>query len=336
MEESLMEARFQNQVVAVTGASSGVGRAIARAFGEEGAHVALLARNREALDIAAGEIRLSGGDALVIPVDVADAEAVDRAADQIVAEWGQIDIWVNCAMATILGFVDELTPEEYRRVTDVTYHGYVYGTLSALRHMRERDAGKIIQIGSAMAYRSIPLQSAYCGAKAAARAFTDSLRTELLHQSSNIELSQLQMPAINTPQPLRQRNKTGWLSQPVPPMFSPESMAETVLWAAERMPREMLIGWPSVRAVWAEKLFPGTADWWLSRDGVDGQLTDTPLDADRKDILFDVVPGDPGAQGPFVDRQRGPDWQMIVRKNLKIAGVGLGIALAGAVALLRR
>ena len=331
-----MPDRFRNEVVVVTGASSGVGRAIARAFGEEGARVAIIARNEEALGVTADEISGAGGTALVLPVDLTDAEAVDGAADRIVEEWGTINIWVNCAMATMIARFDQVTPDEFRRVTDVTYHGYVYGTMAALRCMRPRDEGRIIQIGSAMAYRSIPLQSAYCGAKSAVRAFTDSVRTELMNEGSGIQICQAQLPAVNTPQPVRQRNKTGWLSQPVPPMFSPESMADTVLWCAERMPREILVGWPSVRAVWAQKLAPGLADWFLAAKGVDDQLTGTKLEPERDDILFKTLPGDPGAHGPYVDRERGPDWQMRVRKNPEAVAAGLGVALGGAIALLMR
>jgi NADP-dependent 3-hydroxy acid dehydrogenase YdfG len=331
-----MPNEIAGQVVVITGASSGVGRACARAFGAAGASVALIARNEEALEIAASEIRLAGGTALVLPVDLADAHAVNQAADRIVDEWGRIDIWINCAMVTVFGRFTELTPEEYERVTDVTYHGYVYGTMAALRHMRSRNEGRIIQIGSALAYRSIPLQSAYCGAKAAIRGFTDSLRTELLHDDINVQLSHLHLPAVNTPQPVRQRNKTGWLSQPVPPMFTPESIAESVIWAAERMPREMLIGWPVVRAVMGQKIAPGLADRYLAKYGIDDQLTEIRVDPDEPDILFDLVPGDPGAHGPFTEEERGTDWQMAARMNLRPITVVIGLMALGIAGILRR
>jgi NADP-dependent 3-hydroxy acid dehydrogenase YdfG len=331
-----MTPSFEDQVVVVTGASSGVGRACARAFGERGAKVVLIARNEEALNVAADEIRRAGGSAMIVPVDVADAEAVDRAIDRIVDDWGRIDILINSAMVTVFSRFTEMTSEEFRRVTDVTYHGYVYTTRSALRHMQERGSGRIIQIGSALAYRSIPLQSAYCGAKAAIRGFTDSLRTELLADGSEIKLSQLHLPAVNTPQPVRQRNKTGWLSQPVPPMFTPDSMADTAVWAAEHMPREMLIGWPVVRAVWGEKLFPDLADWYLAKNGINDQLTDEPVDPDRPDILFEPVPGDPGANGPFTETARGMDWQMYLRMNARPVMAVAALAAVGMLALLRR
>lgn len=243
-----------DQVVVVTGASSGVGRAIARAFGDQGAKVALIARNDEALRNAAGEIEKKGGEALVLPLDVADAAAVDRAADQVMERWGRIDTWVNCAMLTVVAPAWDTTPEEFRRVTEATYLGYVHGTLAALRHMRARDEGTIIQIGSALAYRSIPLQSAYCAAKAAIRGFTDALRSELIHEGINVKLSQVHLPVVNTPQSVRQRNKMPKQQQPVPPLFTPESIAERVVWAAQHQPREMLLGWPTTTAVWGQKL----------------------------------------------------------------------------------
>jgi NADP-dependent 3-hydroxy acid dehydrogenase YdfG len=265
-------------IVVVTGASSGVGRAVARAFGAKGHRVALIARNEEALQVAAREIREVGGEALVLPTDVAHADAVEAAAAAIEAEWNHIDVWVNCAMATVFAPVAETTAEEYRRVTEVTYLGYVHGTLAALRRMRSRNQGTIIQIGSALAYRSIPLQSAYCAGKAAIRGFTDSLRTELIHEGSNIRLTMLQLPAVNTPQSLRQRNKLPQQTQPVPPLFAPEAIADVVVWAADHAPREMLIGRPSVQAVWAQKIFPSLLDLYLGKKGYKPQMVDEPND----------------------------------------------------------
>ena len=209
------------KVVVVTGASSGVGRAVVRALAVRGARLGLIARNEEALKATAEEVCRAGSEALVLPLDVADAEAVEQAAAAVEARWGRIDVWVNNAMATVFGPVTETTAEEYRRVTEVTYLGYVHGTLAALRRMRPRDEGTIVQIGSALAYRSIPLQSAYCAAKAAVRGFTDSLRTELIHDGSRVRLSMLQLPAVNTPQAIRQRNKLPKQAQPMPPMFTP-------------------------------------------------------------------------------------------------------------------
>src|SRR5919106_177140 len=256
---------FRDQVVAITGASTGVGRALARAFGAEGARVALIARNAEALAHAEEEVQFAGGDALALTVDVADAGAVEVAADAIVDRWGKLDVWVNNAMVSVLSPALEMTPDEFRRVTEVTYLGYVHGTLAAVRRMRQRG-GLVVQIGSALAYRSIPLQSAYCAAKAAIRGFTDSLRTELIHDGSAVRLCMLQLPAVNTPQAIRQRNKLLQQAQPMPPLFSPESIADVVVWAIEHGPREMLIGRPTVQAVWGQKLAPALLDRYLGRN----------------------------------------------------------------------
>lgn len=304
----------ETQVVVVTGASSGVGRAVARAFGARRARVALVARTSEALEACAREIEESGGEPLVCATDVSDAAAVGRAADQAAARWGRIDVWVNSAMATVFAPVDNTTPAEYRRVTEVTYLGYVHGTLAALRHMRPRDAGTIVQIGSALAFRSIPLQSAYCASKAAIRAFTDSLRTELIHERSAIRLTQVHLPAVNTPQSERQRNKMPKRQQPVPPLFSPEAIAEAILWAADYAPRQMLVGLPTLKAVWGQKFMPGPLDRYLARAGWEPQFVDEPNDQ-RADMLFETLPGDPGAQGPYHDRERQHDWQMRLRMS---------------------
>ncbi|MGE3273353.1 MAG: SDR family oxidoreductase [Chloroflexota bacterium] len=323
------------QVIVVTGASSGVGRACARAFGARGARLGLIARNEHALNAAADEVRRVGGEALVLPLDVADAEAVERAATSIEQRWGRIDTWVNCAMLTVFAPVKEMTAEEFRRVTEVTYLGYVHGTMAALRRMLPRNEGTIVQVGSALAYRSIPLQSAYCAAKAAVRGFTDSLRCELIHDGSRVKLSMVQLPAINTPQATRQRNKLAKQAQPVPPMFSPESIADAIVWAAERTPREMLVGRPTVQAVWAQKFIPGLLDWYLGKQGVQSQLVDAPNDQ-QADILFDTLPGDPGAHGPYRDRERGPDLQMRLRRHPRGTLAGVIAATVAAVALARR
>ncbi|MEX2272604.1 MAG: SDR family oxidoreductase, partial [Vicinamibacterales bacterium] len=282
------------------------------AFGARGAHVALVARTTEALEACAREIEEAGGDALVCAADVSDAAAVERAAAAAEARWGRIDVWVNAAMATVFAPVENTTPAEYRRVTEVTYLGYVHGTLAALQRMRRRDAGTIVQVGSALAFRSIPLQSAYCAAKAAIRAFTDSLRTELIHDRSAVRLTQVHLPAVNTPQSERQRNKMPNRQQPVPPLFSPEAIAEAILWAADHAPRQMLVGMQTVKAVWGQKFIPGPLDRYLARAGWEPQFVDAPNDQ-RADMLFETLPGDPGAHGPFRDRERQRDWQMRLR-----------------------
>jgi NADP-dependent 3-hydroxy acid dehydrogenase YdfG len=312
-------------VVVVTGASSGVGRAIARAFGTQGARVGLMSRNQEALEEAADEIRHAGGTAMVLPLDIADAAAVEDAAARVEAAWGRIDVWVNCAMATVFAPITATTPDEFRRVTEVTYLGYVYGTLAALKRMLPQDRGTIVQIGSALAYRSIPLQSAYCAAKAAIRGFTDSLRTELIHDGSHVSVTMLQLPAVNTPQATRQRNKLDRQAQPVPPMFSPESIAELVVRAAKDPPREMLIGRPTVQAVWAQKFIPGLLDLYLGKYGYQSQMIDEPNRQDG-DLLFETLPGDPGAHGPYRDREHGPDLAMKLLAHRRVAAGLVGVA----------
>jgi NAD(P)-dependent dehydrogenase (short-subunit alcohol dehydrogenase family) len=304
-----MAERTGGRVIVLTGASSGIGRATARAFGERGDRVALLARNTDGLDAAAAEVERAGGAALVCEVDVADADAVESAAARIDAAWGRMDVWVNCAMATVFGPVRDTTAEEFRRVTETTYLGYVYGTQAALRRMLPADEGVIVQVGSALAYRSIPLQAAYCGAKAAIRGFTDALRTELLHEGSGVRVSQVQLPAFNTPQSLRQRNKMPRKQQPVPPLYAPEAAAAAVVAAADRAPREVLLGFPGFRTVWGQRLVPALLDRYLARSGWDAQFVDEPNDQDG-DILFGTLPGDPGARGPYTDRERGPDLLM--------------------------
>jgi NADP-dependent 3-hydroxy acid dehydrogenase YdfG len=323
---------MQDQVVVVTGASSGVGRAVARAYGARQAKVALLARNGEALEACAAEIRQSGGEATVHIVDVSDADAVYRAAARTVEQWGRIDTWVNVAMATVLAPVKDTTPAEFRRVTEVSYLGYVHGTLAALRYMLPRDSGTIVQIGSALAYRSIPLQSAYCAAKAAIRGFTDSLRCELIHDNSNVRLTHVHLPAVNTPQSERQRNKMPKQQQPVPPLFSPEAIADAILWAADTAPREMLVGTPTVKAVVGQKVIAGPLDSFLAHAGWEPQFVDEPNDQ-TGDILFETLPGDPGAHGGYRDRERGPDLQMRMRMNpiaSALIALGIGVGVVGA------
>jgi len=331
----------RDRVVVITGASSGVGRACARAFGARGARVGLIARNTEALNAAADEVRNAGGEALVCPLDISDAGAVEGAAAHVEATWGHVDVWVNCAMATVFAPVVDTTADEYRRVTDVTYLGYVYGTLAALKRMRRRDQGTIIQIGSALAYRSIPLQSAYCAAKAAIRGFTDSLRTELIHDGSHVKLTMLQLPAVNTPQSIRQRNKLPRQSQPVPPLFSPESIADIVVRAADNPTREVHIGRPTLQAVWAQNFVPGLLDLYLGKSGYESQFTDTPnrqATGQAGDILDESLPGDPGAHGPYRHKERGPDLLMRVAARGRLAAsiVGTVAAVAAGAILWRR
>jgi NADP-dependent 3-hydroxy acid dehydrogenase YdfG len=291
-------------VVVVTGASAGIGRAVAVAFGQEGWRVALIARGRERLASAAREVAQAGGEALVIAADVADAEAIAAAAAEVVSAWGGIDIWINNAMSSVFGPVTALDPAEIRRVTEVTYLGQVHGTLAALRHMRARDRGTIVQIGSALSYRSIPLQSAYCAAKFAVRGFTDSLRSELQHEGSRIRLTMVQLPAVDTPQFDWARSHLPRRLQPVPPIHEPAPVAQAILRAALAAPREMWIGGPTVQAILGTMLAPGLLDRLMARRAWDGQMTDEPAGPCAGN-LFDAPPGDPGARGRFGSRSRG-------------------------------
>ena len=333
-EKELPVVKRAAHVVVVTGASSGVGRACAAAFGRRGDRVALLARNADGLVAGAEEIERNGGEALWRAVDVSDADDVERAAAAVEERWGRVDVWVNNAMATVFAPVTDTTAAEFRRVTESTYLGYVHGTQAALRRMLPADRGVIIQVGSALAYRSIPLQSAYCGAKAAIRAFTDSLRTELIHERSHVRVSQVHLPAVNTPQSLRQRNKMPYQQQPVPPLFSPEAIAEMILWASEHAPREVLVGAPTFRAVWGQRLIPRVLDWYTARAAWESQFVDEP-NCQEGDILFDTLPGDPGARGPYEDLEQGPDWLMRLRKRVSTprivrTAVGTGASSLGA------
>ncbi len=287
------------RVVVVTGASAGVGRATTRAFAREGAHVGLIARDTEGLHVAAREMSDLGGRGLAVPADVAEADQVEAAAEKIERELGPIEVWVNNAMTTIFGRLSDVTPEEFKRATEVTYLGTVYGTMAALKRMLPRDSGNIIQVGSALAYRSIPLQAAYCGAKHAIAGFTDSLRTELIHDEKNIHLTMVQLPAMNTPQFTWCRSKMPRQPQPVPPIFQPEVAAERIVWASHHKRREVFVGAPTVLAIEVNKVAPGVADHYLGRTGFDSQQTGEEVPKDRPDNLFEPVPGDFGAHGIF-------------------------------------
>jgi NADP-dependent 3-hydroxy acid dehydrogenase YdfG len=301
--ETAYRSNRKRPVAVVTGASAGVGRAVAVAFGRRGWRVALIARGHERLASAAREVEQAGGEALVIAADVADAEAIDAAAAQVVSSWGRLDIWINNAMASVLGPVTALSPDEIRRVTEVTYLGQVHGTLAALRYMREWNRGTIVQIGSALSYRSIPLQSAYCGAKFAVRGFTDSLRSELHHEGSRIRLTMVQLPAVDTPQFDWVRSHLPRRLQPVPPIHEPEPVAEAIVWAAMEAPREKWVGGPTIQAILGTMVAPGLLDRMMARQAWEGQMTDEPARL-RDGNLFDTPTGDPGARGRFGSRSR--------------------------------
>jgi NAD(P)-dependent dehydrogenase (short-subunit alcohol dehydrogenase family) len=316
-----------DRVVVVTGASAGIGRATALAFARQGARVALLARNRERLDAACNEIRALGADAIAIALDVADAGAVEAAATRIESEVGPIEVWVNNAMVTIFARFDDITPEEFQRVTAVTYLGTVHGTMAALRRMRQRDRGCIVQVGSALAYRSIPLQSPYCGAKAGVRGFTDALRAELLHDRSRVRLSMVQLSAFNTPQFDWARSRLPRRLQPVPPIFQPELAAQAIVRAARDGVRETWVGWPAVKAILSTRIAPKLGDRLAARNAYDAQETDEPAEASRRDNLFATVDGAQDAHGRFDARARDRSLQMrlVAHPEWRAAIVGLGV-----------
>ena len=326
-----------SEVVVITGASAGVGRATARKFARHGARIALLARGTDGLEAAQREVEELGGAAIVIPVDVANAAQVEAAAARVEIDLGKIDIWINNAMASVFSPIKKMTPEEFRRVTEVTYLGCVYGTLAALKRMLPRDHGTIVQVGSALAYRGIPLQSAYCAAKHAIQGFCDSLRCELLHDKSGVRLTMLQLPALNTPQFGWVKSRLPRKAQPVPPIFQPEVAAEAIYFAAHNPRREFYVGLPSVKAIVANKIAPGLLDHYLARTGYDSQQYDGPEDHNRPDNLWQPVPGDHGAHGAFDARASNWSPQLWTSEHRTWIGIGvMTLALSGIIALLKR
>jgi NAD(P)-dependent dehydrogenase (short-subunit alcohol dehydrogenase family) len=316
-------------IVVITGSSAGVGRATARAFARRGAKLGLLARAGEGLDRARDE----AGTSIAIPTDVANADEVERAAAAVEEELGPIDVWVNNAMATVFSPFGQVEPDEFRRATEVTYLGTVYGTMAALRRMRPRNRGTIVQVGSALAYRSIPLQAAYCGAKAAIRGFTDSVRCELLHDRSRVHITMVQLPALNTPQFELGRTKLLRQPKPVPPIYQPELAAEAIVWAASERRREVLVGGSTVVAVTGNKLAPSLGDLYLARTGFDAQQADEPVEAGRRDNLFEPSAADHGAHGIFDEEAKARSFQFWAAKHRDAL---ISAAALAAVALGRR
>ena len=320
------------RVIVITGAAAGVGRATARMFAKtEGAHIGLIARGREALEGAKRDVEALGGKAIIIQCDVADAEGVEAAAEQVERELGPIDVWVNDAMTSVFSFVKDMTAAEFKRVTEVCYLGYVNGTLAALKRMLPRDHGHIVQVGSALAYRGIPLQAAYCASKHAIQGFMDSLRAELIHQNSKVVATMVQMPALNTPQFGWCKSKMPNKAQPVPPIYQPEVAARGIVFASKHRRREIFVGLSTVIAIEGNKLLPGLGDFYLGRTGVESQQTGEKEDPGRPDNLYEPVGGDPGAHGAF-DGKATPSslelWTDLHRDWI------VGGILAGAVALL--
>lgn len=304
-----------SKIVVITGAGAGVGRATVREFARHAYDVALLSRDPGRLEEAAVEVRACGVRALPIPTDVADAEAVEAAATRVEEELGPIDVWINVAMATVFSPVAKLTAKEVARGTAVTYLGQVHGMMAALRRMTPRDRGSIVNVGSALAYRSVPLQSVYCGAKFAIRGFTDSLRSEVLHDKLNIKISMVDLPAVNTPQFSWALNKTGHRAQPVPPIFQPEIPARAIYFAAVHPRRQTWIGFPTVKAILANRIAPGIIDRYLASAGYSGQLESEPLPDNAPNNLFEAVPGPYGAHGRFDHRARDHSWEVFTSRH---------------------
>jgi NAD(P)-dependent dehydrogenase (short-subunit alcohol dehydrogenase family) len=331
-QKDLIKKKDKADVVVITGASAGVGRATARAFAKNGAKIGLIARGMDGLAGALREVEEAGGKAMLLPADVAYSDQVEAAAQKIEEEFGPIDIWINNAMASVFSPVKELTMEEVRRVTEVTYLGTVYGTMAALKRMLPRNYGTIVQVGSALAYRGIPLQAAYCGAKHAIQGFTESLRCELLHDNSKVKITMVQMPALNTPQFDWVKSRLPRQPQPVPPIFQPEVAADAIRFAAYHPRREMSVGSSTLEALWGNKFFPGLLDKYLALTGYDSQQTDKPADPSRLHNLWYPVPGDHGAHGRFDDRAARYSLQLILDKRKWLVMLGLA---TGAVMLWR-
>lgn len=300
----------KHEVVVITGADAGIGRAIAMAFARRGARIALLARDAERLLAAARDVEAAGGRALPMPTDVADPVQVESAAGTAERELGPIDIWINNASATVFAPIADTEAQEYRRATEVTYLGTVYGSMAALRRMRPRNCGTIVQVGSALSYRAIPLQAAYCGAKFAVRGFTDSLRAELLHDRLAVRVTMVQLPSVNTPRFDWSRSKLPWLPRPLAPVFNPEVAAQAILYAISSQKREVCVGASTLLAVWRARLLPGSLDRYLARQAYRGQISDVPAESIRWDNLFAPAPLRVGSRGRFDREAKAQSWHL--------------------------
>jgi NAD(P)-dependent dehydrogenase (short-subunit alcohol dehydrogenase family) len=322
-------------VVVVTGASAGVGRAVARRFAAEGAYVGLIARGKDGLEGAKEDVERLGGRGLIQQGDVADADFIERAAAQAEATLGPLDIWINNAttsVSSVFSPVKEMTADEFRRVTEVTYLGFVYGSQAAVRRMLPRNRGTIVQVGSALSYRAIPLQSAYCAAKHAIQGFTEALRVELMHDGSRVHLTMVHLPAVNTPQFEWNKTRLPGHPQPVPPIYQPEVMAEAIHYAAHHRRREIMVGFPTLEAVYGNRLAPWFADWQLARSGYESQQMPEPVAPTRQNNLWEPVAGDHGAHGRFDKIATDFSPQLWMNMNRAWIGVG-GLLLAGAAGL---
>ena len=323
----------REQTAVICGGTAGVGRATAHAFAQAGFRVAVIARGEQGLADTRKELEAAGAEVLAISADVADAEAVDHAAERIEAELGPIEVWVNAAMATVFGPVNKTSAAEFKRVTEVTYLGFVHGTLAALRYMEARNRGTIVQVGSALSYRSIPLQSAYCAAKFAIRGFTDSLRCELIHTNTQVRLTMVQLPAHNTPQFDWSRNKMGKRPQPVPPIHTPEVAARAILRAATDAPRELWLGRASFQAIIGNMFMPGLLDRMMAKQAWSGQMTDEPASDEQPDNLFQPVDGLHRIDGRFGSQVKDKALGLSAETVGKLAAGGLAVIAVLVIAL---
>jgi NAD(P)-dependent dehydrogenase (short-subunit alcohol dehydrogenase family) len=319
-----MFASTRAKVVVITGASGGVGRAAACAFAKRGAHIALLARGEAGLEGARRDVEALGGKALVVPTDVSDPEQVEQAAQIVEEHFGPIDIWTNDAFCSVFSPAKEMTPDDYKRVTEVSYLGFVYGTLAAMKRMLPRDHGTIVQVGSALAYRGIPLQSAYCAAKHAIQGFTESVRCELIHDRSRVKITMVQMPALNTPQFSWSKNRMPRKAQPVPPIYQPEVAAEAIVWAAHHYRREWYVGGSTAVVIAGNKMFPGLGDYYLGWNGYESQMRREAEDPNRPDNLYEPVDQrrDFGAHGAFDGRSVPYSAQLWIDQNCAWLALG--------------
>jgi NAD(P)-dependent dehydrogenase (short-subunit alcohol dehydrogenase family) len=325
----------EREVVVITGASGGIGRAAARRFAKDGAKIALLARGRGGLEGAAQEVVKAGGEAMTLPVDVADHDQVEAAASSVEDAFGPIDVWVNDAMVTVYAEFLDIDPAEFRRATEVSYLGMVWGTRAALKRMVPRDRGSLVQVCSAMSYRGIPLQSPYCGAKHACKGFTESIITELLHHKSKVQVSMIQLPGLNTTQFTWGRTKLPKQTMPVPPIYQPEVAADAIHYAAHHKRRQIYVGLPTVMNIVGNRVAPWLLDRYLAKTGFSSQMTDQPLDPNGHDNLFEPVDEDRGAHGPFDEKAHSisPQLELSKRRGVVLAGLGAAAAAAGAVAM---
>jgi NAD(P)-dependent dehydrogenase (short-subunit alcohol dehydrogenase family) len=327
----------RQEVVVVTGSSGGVGRAVAHEFARHGARVGLLARDEQGLEEARREVESHGGQGLAVPTDVSDPQQVEDAARSVEERFGDIDVWVNDAMATIFAPFAEISPEEFTRATQVTYLGAVFGTMAALKRMVRRDHGTVVQVGSALSYRAIPLQAAYCGAKFAMRGFTDSVRTELMHAGSRAWITMVQLPAVNTPQFNWCRTRLPNHPQPVPPIFQPEVPARAIYYGAHHRRREIYCGMSAVQAIIGNKLAPRLGDWYLARTGFDSQqVSGQPVDPDRPSNLFEPVPEKAATHGMFDAKAKAHSVQLWATTHRPLVAAALGGAAAIGAAIVRQ